>query len=184
MLLGAGVGVAIAVSGPRLEPPPPAARPHAGTIQPVPAPPPSGSLAVKSAPAGARVLVEKRERCRTPCRVEGLSTVSTTVVRVELDGYLPWSALVDLGKGPPERVAKLRERPSDLSKWGALVIRANAPADVLVGGAEIGHVTTEGPLELPAGETALTLVGASGTKLDMKVTVKPGETVSVDVSLK
>jgi hypothetical protein len=184
MLLGAGVGVAIAVSGPRLEPPPPTARPHTGTIQPVPAPPPSGSLMVKSTPAGARVLVEKRERCRTPCRVEGLSTVSTTVIRIELDGYLPWSSLVDLGKGQPERIAKLRERPSDLSKWGALLIRANAPADVLVGGAPIGHVTTEGPLELPSGETTLTLVGAGGAKVDTKVNVKAGETVSVDVSLK
>jgi len=49
--------------------------------------------------------------------------------------------------------------------------------------AVLGHVTTEGPLDLPPGETLLTLVAASGAQKQLKVTVKPGETVAVDAAI-
>jgi hypothetical protein len=180
LFAGAGVAVAIAMSGPTLVPEDPTQRPRTPPQPEVS--PSSGKLAMSSEPAGARVLVEKRERCKTPCTVDKLSTVSPTVVRLELDGYLPWSGIVDLGRSP-SRAAALRKRPAPGAKWGAVLIHANSPAEVLVDGKEIGHVTTEGPLELPAGSAQLTLVAAGGARREEKVTVKVGETLALDVSI-
>ena len=45
-----------------------------------------------------------------------------------------------------------------LPGWGSVVIDADVPCDIRSGGASLGHLTTAGPLSLPAGSHALILV--------------------------
>jgi hypothetical protein len=185
MLVGVAIAYAIAMSGPdlptpttsetRVQPPPP------------PAPPPEAAkatLVVESTPAGASVTVDGQERgCATPCTLDGLSPTSPLLLRLDKEGFLPWSGLVTPST-TQKRVARLRAAPADASRFASLVLRGDVPAEVLVDGAEVGHVTTAGPLPIAPGTHAITLVGASGAKAELKVTFKPGETVERKVDLR
>jgi hypothetical protein len=147
--------------------------------------PAAARLTIESDPAGARVIVEGEVRCKTPCTLDGLSATVPLVIGVEREGYLPWSTLVDLGQvAQARRQAKLRREPGPGARWGKVLVKASAPAEVLVNGAPIGHVTSTGPLALPAGPTELTMVTASGvTTRRVTVEVPPGATVEAAVSL-
>ena len=68
-----------------------------------------GGLNVQSRPAGARVFVNDRLAGSTPIAVPGLPAGSTTV-RIELDGYEPWTTTVRVGAGEQTRVAASLER--------------------------------------------------------------------------
>ncbi|HUF24507.1 MAG TPA: PEGA domain-containing protein [Vicinamibacterales bacterium] len=74
--------------------------PPAGT----PAPAADVSLTVTSRPAGARVLVDGRFVGTTPAKVPGITPGAHTV-RVELEGYQPWSTTVRVVGGQDARVA-------------------------------------------------------------------------------
>ncbi|HEX6324074.1 MAG TPA: PEGA domain-containing protein [Vicinamibacterales bacterium] len=64
----------------------------------------NATLAVTSRPVGARVLVDGRFVGTTPAKVAGLTPGSHTV-RVELEGYQPWSTTVRVAAGQDARVA-------------------------------------------------------------------------------
>ena len=68
-----------------------------------------GGLNVQSRPAGARVFVNDRPAGTTPIAIPGLTAGSITV-RIELDGYLPWTTTVRVGSGGQTRVAASLER--------------------------------------------------------------------------
>jgi hypothetical protein len=68
-----------------------------------------GGLNVQSRPAGARVFVNDRLAGATPIAIPGLPAGSTTV-RIELDGYEPWTTTVRVGAGEQTRVAASLER--------------------------------------------------------------------------
>jgi hypothetical protein len=69
-----------------------------------PAPSNTGTLTISSRPAGARVLVDGRFVGNTPAKVAGVSAGSHTV-RVELEGYRPWSTTVRVSRNQDARVA-------------------------------------------------------------------------------
>jgi hypothetical protein len=69
-----------------------------------PAPAADVTLTVTSRPAGARVLVDGRFVGPTPATVEGITPGAHTV-RVELEGYQPWSTTVRVVSGQDARVA-------------------------------------------------------------------------------
>ena len=69
----------------------------------------AGGLNVQSRPAGARVFVNDRLAGSTPIAIPGLPAGSTTV-RIELDGYEPWTTTVRVGAGEQTRVAASLER--------------------------------------------------------------------------
>jgi eukaryotic-like serine/threonine-protein kinase len=82
--------------------------------RPAPTPPPappavSGPVEVVSRPTGARVFVDDRPAGVTPLRLPSLSAGSRTI-RLELDGYGPWTLTVVLEPGAPRRVAASLER--------------------------------------------------------------------------
>jgi hypothetical protein len=68
-----------------------------------------GGLDVLSRPAGARVFVNDRLAGSTPVAIPGLPAGPATV-RIELDGYQPWTTRVTVGAGEQTRVAASLER--------------------------------------------------------------------------
>jgi len=68
-----------------------------------------GVLNVQSRPTGARVFVNDQLAGSTPIAIPGLSAGSATV-RIELDGYKPWTATVRVAAGEQTRVAASLER--------------------------------------------------------------------------
>ena len=69
-----------------------------------------GGLNVQSRPPGARVFVNDRLAGTTPLAITSLPVGSATV-RIELDGYRPWTTTVRIVAGEQARVgASLEER--------------------------------------------------------------------------
>jgi hypothetical protein len=69
----------------------------------------AGGLNVQSRPAGARVFVNDRLAGSTPIAIPGLPAGDATV-RIEKDGYVPWSTTVRVSAGEQMRVAASLER--------------------------------------------------------------------------
>ena len=69
----------------------------------------AGGLNVQSRPAGARVFVNNRLAGSTPIAIPGLPAGPATV-RIEMDGYQPWTTTVRVGAGEQTRVAASLER--------------------------------------------------------------------------
>jgi serine/threonine protein kinase len=184
VFVGVGIALAIGLSGPGVDPPRPAARPKPMAPPPVVTRAPTGEIAVESSPSKARVVIEGEERCKTPCTVKNLATAAPVVVKVEKDGYLPWYALVDLGQlANAKRSARLRSNPKKEGNWGKVLIKSPAPCEVWVDGKAVGHVTTAGPLSLPAGKVELTMVAASGATGRVAIDVVPGKVIETNVDL-
>ena len=57
-------------------------------------------VTIQSRPTGAWVVIDGVRQCRTPCRVERLSSSRTYSLSLKLDGYQTWSKLLDLRRGP------------------------------------------------------------------------------------
>jgi hypothetical protein len=68
-----------------------------------------GGVTVQSRPAGARVFVNDRLVGSTPLAFPGLPAGPATV-RLELDGYRPWTTIVHVSAGEHSRVAASLER--------------------------------------------------------------------------
>jgi hypothetical protein len=68
-----------------------------------------GGLNVLSRPEGARVFVNNQLAGSTPVAIPGLPAGPATV-RIELDGYQPWTTVVRVGAGEQTRVAASLER--------------------------------------------------------------------------
>jgi hypothetical protein len=68
-----------------------------------------GGLNVQSRPAGARVFVDNRLAGSTPIAIPGLPAGPVTV-RIEMDGYQPWTTRVSVSAGGQTRVAASLER--------------------------------------------------------------------------
>ena len=64
---------------------------------------------MQSRPAGARVFVNDRLAGSTPLAIPGLPAGPATV-RIEMDGYQPWTTTVRVGAGEQTRVAASLER--------------------------------------------------------------------------
>ncbi len=185
VLVGMGITYAIAMSGPELNPEAPKAD-ETRIAQPPPPMPASAkaTLVVESSPAGAKVTVDGQARgCATPCTLDDLSATSPLVLRLDKPGFLPWSGLVNPST-TPRRTARLRVAPADPSRLATLILRGNVPAEVLVDGAEVGHVTTAGPLPIPPGTHEITLVAASGARASLRLTLKAGDSVEKTVELR
>jgi hypothetical protein len=185
VLVGVGIAYAIAMSGPEIDP---ASNPTTTPrLAPPPTPPPAtgkARLTIESTPPGAKVSIDGRERgCATPCTVDDLSVTSPALLRLDKPGYLPWSGLHDPGKAGATRAAKLRKAPADSRRLASLTLRADAAAEVLVGEEAIGHVTTAGPLLLPAGRYKLVLVAPSGARASIDVQLQAGDSVDKSVEL-
>jgi len=69
----------------------------------------AGGLNVQSRPAGARVFVNNQLAGVTPIAIPGLPAGSATV-RIEMDGYQPWTTTVRVGAGEQTKVAASLER--------------------------------------------------------------------------
>jgi serine/threonine protein kinase len=69
----------------------------------------AGGLNVQSRPAGARVFVNNRLAGSTPVAIPGLPAGPATV-RIEMDGYRPWTTTVGISAGEQTRVAASLER--------------------------------------------------------------------------
>jgi hypothetical protein len=69
----------------------------------------AGGLNVLSRPAGARVFVNNQLAGSTPIAIPNLPAGPATV-RIELDGYLPWTTTVGISAGEQTRVAASLER--------------------------------------------------------------------------
>jgi hypothetical protein len=68
-----------------------------------------GGLNVQSRPAGARVFVNNRLAGSTPVAIRGVPAGPATV-RIEMDGYQPWTTTVRVNAGDQTRVAASLER--------------------------------------------------------------------------
>jgi hypothetical protein len=68
-----------------------------------------GGLNVQSRPPGARVFVNDQPAGSTPIVIPDLSAGSATV-RIELEGYKPWTTTVRVAAGEQTRVAASLER--------------------------------------------------------------------------
>lgn len=162
---------------------------------PAPAPAPSASppaspvaakLTIHSIPSGATVSIGDRQICTTPCTHDTLggseALAVPIVVKVEKRGFLPWTTLVDLNQvAHAQRSARLRKAPHHEKEWGRLQVESSVPAEILVNGEKIGHVTSEGPVLLPPGKIRLTLLTAAGATRDATAEIVAGETRTVRV---
>lgn len=150
---------AVVSSTPVAEPLPPAAEAPVAAAEPVvpavapPAPPPErGRLVVRSTPAGARVLVDGRDRGRTPLTLASLSPGSYAI-RVTRDGYLPIERRLTISASRPSQSLSLSlaaERPA-----APPVTAPGGPGSVQVesrpGGARVyvnGRLAGRTPLQL------------------------------------
>ena len=182
LVLGAaGIAIGISVTGSTLEPEraarpptrPPTAAPAVKTAA-------VSSLEIESVPSGAQVEVDGREVCKTPCNTEDVPT-ATAMVRVVRDGYLPWTSLVNFAQvAHSKRTAKLRRKPKDR---GEILIKTDAPCELLVDGEKIGHVSSAGPLVLPVGRTEITVVADSGATSSVTVEIEEGRTIERTISM-
>jgi hypothetical protein len=148
-------------------------------VKSTPAPPPA-KLTVESEPPKARVLIDGKPRCQTPCTVDGLPAQTASLLSIEKDGHLPWMALVVAGD-PTQATqhAKLRKEPAK-GAWGSVEIKSPAPANILVNGKPVGWITSAPtPLLLPPGDATLSFVPPHG---EVKVKVSAGATSKVDLS--
>ena len=68
-----------------------------------------GGLNVQSRPSGARVFVNDRLAGSTPILIPGLPA-GPAIVRIEMDGYQPWTTAVRVSAGEDMRVAASLER--------------------------------------------------------------------------
>jgi hypothetical protein len=87
---------------------PPAVRTPPARVQPAPVPAAPagyyGSLAIEASPAGARVFINGRLAGTAPIEVRDLAAGSR-VVRIEADGYQPWSAAVRIVADQQARIS-------------------------------------------------------------------------------
>ncbi|HKA88326.1 MAG TPA: serine/threonine-protein kinase [Haliangiales bacterium] len=159
-------------------PPPPAPRPAAAPAPPKP--PPPIKLAVESDPPGARVLLDGQPRCMAPCTLERPGGQAARL-RLEKEGYLPWTALV---VGPDAAPQKAKLRPRAPASWGAVRLTTSIAANVAIGGKPIGYATGgDEPLWLPPGDVTLDLVPPGGGKpVSVPVTVKSGAVAEIAVT--
>jgi serine/threonine-protein kinase len=176
------VAVTVAIGGGRLallgagSAPSPAVAP-APAPPPRPAPPKPVKLAIDSDPPRARVLIAGQPRCATPCTVDAAAPPAVTAVRLEHDGFLPWTALVVPSADGVK--ARLR-RPGGVP----LTFTGVSEANLLEGGKPIGYATPgDAPLVLPAGDHTLELVTPDGrARREVRVTLKPGQPATVDLA--
>jgi len=102
-------------------------------------------LAVESDPPGATVVVDGRERGKTPLDKPVRVTIGTRNVRVYREGYAPYETPVFVASGETQRVsAKL----SVVSRLGTLRVTESTGRvfEVLCDGAVVGATPWEGPL--------------------------------------
>ena len=84
--------------------PPASSETRAGAAQ-------TARLEVVSRPAGARVIIDGREAGTTPLTAPALAAGQHTI-RIELDGYRPWSTTVRAAGAPLRVAASLERGPS------------------------------------------------------------------------
>jgi eukaryotic-like serine/threonine-protein kinase len=98
-------------AAPARTPAAPAVRPAPRAEDPRPQPPPparqtqvagQGTLEVVSRPAGARVTIDKKAAGVTPLKTSVAAGRRT--IRLELDGYAPWSRTITVDAGRPTRI--------------------------------------------------------------------------------
>jgi hypothetical protein len=105
-------------------------------------------------------------------------------LKVEHEGYVSWSAIVDLRGRDGDRInAILRPRPRD-DETGYLLVRSTRQAAVYLNGREIGGVTND-KIPVKPGKYDVTLVNPRATsKPSTAVVVARGSTVSVNLPFK
>jgi serine/threonine-protein kinase len=146
--------------------------------------PGSTSLFVRSEPAGARVRVGDELVGTAPVRLSELEA-GTHLVTVELDGYDPWSAEVELVPGAAQSVdAVLTEaQPAAEGPRGLLTLETQPPARVFLRGELLGRT----PLRrrpVPSGVVDLELEVEGGQRIRRRVFVRPGAETPTFIDLR
>ena len=150
-------------------------------LSPGPARQPGGALAegiaVDSVPPGASAQLAQAT-CRTPCLLAAPPGIH--VVRVELAGREPWAGLAEVRRDVPARLLALLKAPHK-GKQGALIVHANALADVYLDGKEAGKVAGD-PILLPPGSYQVMLVNpGKRARPEASVVVRAGKTTQTPV---
>jgi predicted Ser/Thr protein kinase len=141
-----------------------------------------GNILVKSAPPGASVLVDgKRHEHPTPTEIKGLAAGKKYEIRMEKEGFKPWSEIVE---PEPDRSLPIEAKLERL--MGTIVVRSDPPgASVFIDGQEVSGST---PIELPpisADETHAIQVKKQGYETEVQtVTLKADERRELRVVLK
>lgn len=172
--------------------PKPAASPPAGTaVAPAVA---SGSLLIRSTPAGATVFVDDERRGVTPLTVTSIA-FGTRVVRIQRDGFVADERRVTLSEDRPSRSVEVRlqraaaaaavPRPptAPAATTGSLVVESRpAGAAVTVDGRPAGTtpLTLDG---LPAGPHTVTIRLSGFRPVTTTVRVVAGERARAAASL-
>jgi len=142
------------------------------------APRPTGSLAVASTPSGAALFLDGTSRGATPQQIDDLP-VGTYAVRIERDGFVPWTDSVAVGAETTRRI-----QPELTPQTGTVRILALPWGTIYVNdalhtrNADIWVSTT-----LPVGTHAITAVHPALGRQTRTVTVAPG-TTSLTIDLR
>jgi len=109
----------------------------------------TGSIAVKSDPPGALVFVDgKRHKDPTPTEIKGLAAGKKYKIRMEKEGFKPWSEIVE---PKPDKSLPIEARLERLV--GAIVVRSDPPgASVFIDGVRHTDPTPTEIEDVTAGE--------------------------------
>jgi hypothetical protein len=145
---------------------------------PATAPDPTGSLALASTPTGAAIFLDGAPRGATPQQIDDLP-VGTYAVRIERDGFVPWTDSVAVGAETTRRI-----QPELTPQTGTVRILALPWGTIYVNdalhtrNADIWVSTT-----LPVGTHDVTAVHPALGRQTRTVTVAPG-TTSLTIDLR
>ncbi|MBI2897057.1 MAG: serine/threonine protein kinase [Deltaproteobacteria bacterium] len=147
-----------------------------------------GSLVVGSVPEGATVILDGRERGRTPMVVDGLD-FAVHHVALRLEGHRAHlqdvtltreaptaqvNAALEPGRDPAERGQGGQEG----AEYGTLIISTNPIARILIDGVDTGRTTPvvpNNPLRLRPGAHRVTFKLPSGETFDYSANIRVGE---------
>ena len=142
---------------------------------------PTGSLAVTSVPAGARVFIDGADTGKlTNTTIDGIGIGSHTVT-LKKDGYVDAAAEIVIEEA---KTTTLHLNLEEIITTGNLTVTSvPANATIFLDGAETGEVTNTTLTDIPTGEHTVTLTLNGYHNATQSVTVGAGETATLHFDL-
>jgi serine/threonine protein kinase len=162
---------------------PPVVRPHAQArkirSRQSPTGAPAAELAVDSNPAGADILFDGSQLCQSPCRLTGITPGQHTI-SASKSGFSSVTRNVSLSAGADETVSL------ELKRLSASLSVASTPAGavILIDGKDSGKLTPSEFSFDTAGTHMITLRRSQYLEESSSVTVEPGQTSNVNLTLR
>jgi hypothetical protein len=142
-----------------------------------------GTIEVASNPRGARVVMDGRARCLTPCKMFDLPRKPVYAVKVIYPGRQAWTTLIDLAGRKTDRVTA--ELTAEAPGVGYLQVRSSRAAEIYLNGRSAYALANDGRLAVKPGHYAIMLLHPrSPLRPSSTLTVGVGETALLNLPFK